>query len=117
MRIHNEIAGETVVAELNGSEAARDFAAMLPLDLTLEDYASTEKVSDLPGRLSVEGAPDGMDPDVGDITYYAPWGNLAIFYRDFSYAKGLVGLGRIVSGRDAMRRPGPLAARITAAAP
>lgn len=24
------------------------------------------------------------------ITYYAPWGNLAIFYRDFGYSAGLV---------------------------
>jgi hypothetical protein len=32
---------------------------------------------------------------VGDITYYAPWGNLAIFYRDFGYSPGLVRLGHI----------------------
>ncbi|GAA4730631.1 hypothetical protein GCM10023216_23110 [Isoptericola chiayiensis] len=25
--------------------------------------------------------------------YYAPWGNLAIFYRDFGHAPGLVRLG------------------------
>ncbi|MEH7502625.1 cyclophilin-like fold protein [Neobacillus drentensis] len=24
------------------------------------------------------------DPSVGDFTYYSPWGNLAIFYRDFN---------------------------------
>jgi hypothetical protein len=31
----------------------------------------------------------------GDITYYALWGNLAIFYRDFGYSNGLVILGRM----------------------
>ncbi|ELZ92649.1 cyclophilin-like fold protein [Haloferax sulfurifontis] len=41
------------------------------------------------------GSDDGVDPEVGDITYYAPWGNLAIFYREFGYASGLVKLGHI----------------------
>ncbi|MFJ8021509.1 cyclophilin-like fold protein [Streptomyces sp. NPDC096311] len=26
-----------------------------------------------------------MNPSVGDLTYCAPWGNPAIFYRDFDY--------------------------------
>ena len=63
---------------------------MLPLTLTLKDYAGTEKISDLPRKLSTQGAPSGSDPSVGDITLYAPWGNLAIFYRDFGYASGLI---------------------------
>jgi hypothetical protein len=29
-----------------------------------------------------------------------PWGNLAIFYRDFRYSKGLIPLGVIESGVD-----------------
>lgn len=77
---------------------ARDFASLLPLSLTLRDYAKTEKVSDLPRKLSTSGAPIGTDPDVGDIAYYAPWGNLAIYYRDFGYSTGLVKLGRIDAG-------------------
>lgn len=58
----------------------------------------TEKVSDLPKRLATSGAPPGADPQVGDIAYYAPWGNLAIYYRDFEYSSGLVKLGHIDSG-------------------
>ena len=54
------------------------------------------------------GASDGIDPAVGDITYYAPWGNLAIFYKDFGYAKGLAKLGRIDSGIEAFSVPGSL---------
>ncbi|MEZ4380327.1 MAG: cyclophilin-like fold protein, partial [Nannocystaceae bacterium] len=91
----------------------RDLLALLPLTLHLRDYARTEKVSELPRRLSTEGAPAGVDPDVGDITYYAPWGNLAIFYRDFGYADGLVRVGRIDAGVDALaRRRGALTARL-----
>jgi hypothetical protein len=39
---------------------------------------------------------------VGDIAYCAPWGNLAIFYREFDYSPGLVRLGRIDSGIEAL---------------
>jgi hypothetical protein len=86
------------------SETTRDFISLLPLTLTLSDYAQTEKVSDLPRRLSTAGAPEGADPDVGDIAYYAPWRNLAIYYREFGYSSGLVKLGRIESGVDELAR-------------
>jgi hypothetical protein len=89
-----------IPATLNDSKAAQDFASLLPLSLTLEDYNSTEKISDLPRRLSTDGAPRGFDPSIGDIAYYAPWGNLAIFYRDFEYSTGLVSLGTLASGAD-----------------
>jgi hypothetical protein len=93
-----------LTATLVDSGTTRDFLSLLPRRLTLRDYAETEKISDLPRRLSTADAPDGVDPDVGDITYYAPWGNLAIFYHDFGYSTGLVKLGRIDSGIDALAR-------------
>ncbi len=104
MKIRIEVDGSAIIATLNESEAARDFASLLPLSVTLEDHASTEKVATLPRRLSTTGAPSGSDPDVGDIAYYAPWGNLAMYYRDFDYSVGLVKLGRIDSGIEALRR-------------
>lgn len=108
MRIRLTINGKSMTASLDDNASARDFLSMLPLTLTLSDYASTEKIADLPRKLSTQGAPAGIDPDVGDITYYAPWGNLAIFYRDFGYANGLVHLGRIKSGMEALNARGPL---------
>ena len=104
MKIKMHLDGEVLTATLAEGAAPRDFLALLPLELTLRDYASTEKVGDLPARLSIEGAPPGFDPDVGDITYYAPWGNLAIFYRDFGFAQGLVKLGRFDSNVDELAR-------------
>jgi hypothetical protein len=100
VKINIRIEDRVIPATLNSSKAAQDFASLLPLSLTLEDYASTEKISDLPKRLSTDGAPHGFDPSVGDIAYYAPWGNLAIFYRDFEYSRGLVSLGKLASGAD-----------------
>ena len=104
--------GAVLTATLDDNPTARDFAALLPLQLTLEDYAATEKISDLPRRLSVAEAPAGTTPSAGDIAYYAPWGNLALFHQPFRYSEGLVRLGRIDAGVEILRRPGRLAVTI-----
>jgi hypothetical protein len=107
MKIRITIEGTSITATLADNATSRDFLSLLPLTLTLEDYASTEKISDLPRRLSTEGAPAAMDPHTGDITYYAPWGNLAIFYKDGHLSDGLVKLGTIDDGVQALRRSAP----------
>jgi Cyclophilin-like family len=48
------------------------------------------------------------DPSIGDIAYYAPWGNLAIFYKDFRYSRGLVSLGRVDGAVDLLSGSGSL---------
>ncbi len=106
MKIRMKVNRSLLSATLSDNETARDFASLLPLNLTLEDYASTEKISNLPRRLSTKGAPAGADPGVGDIAYYAPWGNLAVFYRDFGYSRGLVKLGRIDFDAQVLQQPG-----------
>lgn len=111
MKIHVIADGQTLAATLDDNPAARDFASLLPLDLTLSDYASTEKMSDLPKRLSTDGAPRSYTPSAGDITYYAPWGNLAIFYRGFGDSAGLVRLGAFDESIDALRRDRPFRVR------
>ena len=97
-RVRLSVADKTIILKLRDTPTAKALLAQLPLTLTLSDHADTEKILYLPKKLSTEGAPSGFDPAVGDVTYYAPWGNLAIFYRDFGYAKGLVPLGAVESG-------------------
>ncbi|KFZ38557.1 hypothetical protein HR45_03800 [Shewanella mangrovi] len=107
MKIAIDIQGQTVTATLKAnSEAVNDFVAQLPLSLTLTDYAATEKVADLPKRLSTKGEPAGTAAKAGDITYYAPWGNLAIFHKSFGHASGLVKLGTLDSGVELMKKSG-----------
>ena len=84
--------------ELNESASARDLLTMLPLTLTFEDYNSTEKIAYPPRKLTTRGAPASCDPSKGDFALYAPWGNLVIFYNDFTASPGLVPLGRVKSG-------------------
>lgn len=112
MKIRMTINGRPVTATMLDNATARDFLSLLPITLKLEDYASTEKIAYPPRKLSTEDAPAGIDPEVGDITYYAPWGNIAIFYKDFGYSRGLVRLGRIDSGLDMLQAPGRLDAKI-----
>ncbi|MEW6688641.1 MAG: cyclophilin-like fold protein [Pseudomonadota bacterium] len=112
VKIRLLIDGKVVTATLTDSATAKDFLSLLPMTLTLEDYAATEKISYLPRKLSTAGAPAGVDPDPGDIAYYAPWGNLAIFYKDFGYSRGLVKLGRIDSGIETLSVRGSLKATI-----
>lgn len=108
MKIRIDMDGAELTATLNDNAASRDFISLLPMTLTLKDYASTEKVSDLPKKLSTQATPGGYTPSVGDITYYVPWGNLAIFHKDFQYSSGLVKLGSLDSGIELFRRPGEI---------
>ncbi|MGO4634962.1 cyclophilin-like fold protein [Streptomyces sp. 2RAF24] len=82
MDIQVTLDGRPVEATLNDSPPARDFAALLPLTLNLEDFHGIERVADLPRKLDTPGAPEPVAAKVGDIAYYAPWGNLALFYQD-----------------------------------
>jgi hypothetical protein len=112
MKIRLTFDGNAVEATLLNNATARDLFSLLPITLTLEDYNSTEKIGYPPRKLSAAGAPSGADPSAGDIAYYAPWGNLAIFYKDFGYSRGLIGLGRIDSSLDSLNVPGSLKVRI-----
>jgi hypothetical protein len=104
MRIQITLDGIVIAwATLEPHACARDFAALLPLELPLADYDATEKIADLPRKLSLQGVPDAYTPSAGDISYYAPWGNLAIFYRDGAFSRGLVRLGRIDAGAHAIQ--------------
>jgi len=114
MKLHIIVNGAPLTATLDDSVAARDLLKLLPLGLKLQDYASAEKIAYLPRKLDITGAPAGFQPAPGDLTYYAAWGNLAIFYRGQPFATGLVSLGRIDSGVDALKVGGPLQATIEA---
>lgn len=101
MKIRIDIEGSTqpVLVTLTASQASQDLIQQLPLSLTLKDYASTEKIANLSQKLSTQGAAKGYAGQSGDLTYYAPWGNLAFFYQDSDagYANGLIFLGKIDS--------------------
>jgi hypothetical protein len=88
------IADTVVTARLADNATARDLAAQLPLTLTFKDFNQVEKIAALPRPLSTEGVPAGADPDIGDIGYYAPSGDLVFYYGEVGYWNGIVRIGR-----------------------
>jgi hypothetical protein len=102
-----------MAATLYDNPSARDFASMLPLDLTIDDYSTNEKIAYLPRRLTVEGSGPFDNERPGDLGYYAPWGNLAFFHGSYRYSRGLIRLGRLDDGFMPLLTRGQFPFRIT----
>jgi hypothetical protein len=86
--------GDTVLrAHLFDNSTANDLAAQLPLTLTFRDLNGVEKTAPLPRKLSVDGMQEGDDPNVGDIGYWAPDGDLVFYYGDVGYWTGIMRIG------------------------
>ncbi|HCV3301290.1 TPA: hypothetical protein OV749_002134 [Acinetobacter baumannii] len=112
MKIRIDIDGtqQPLFATLAITPTVEDFIKQLPLTLTLKDYDATEKIADLPSKLTTQNAPDGYAGKAGDLTYYAPWGNLAFFYKDSAvgYANGLIFLGKLDAIPHAFKQKQPI---------
>lgn len=95
MRIQITINDQRLQATIFDSAAGRDLLAQLPLTVDMVDHGAVEKTGPLPAPLSLDGQPDGADPDVGDVGYYAPGNDLVFYYGDQSYYPGIVIIGRL----------------------
>jgi hypothetical protein len=112
MNIQIRIGDQTLTATLDDSPAARDLLAQLPVTVDMTDHGGVEKTGPLPGSLSLDGQPEGADPDPGDLGYYAPGNDLVLYHGDQSYYAGIVVLGRL--GGDAAERIAEMDGSITA---
>ena len=93
----------TLVYDLNDSQAARDLYAQLPITIEVENYGGIEKIFYPPKKLGTTDTPLARNVRSGTLAYYAPWGDVVMFYDRFGSASGLYELGRIVSGADDIR--------------
>lgn len=89
--------GEAVVL-LENNATTQDLISMLPMTITFEDYNNTEKISYLDDELTVDDSARGCDPEPGTLALYAPWGNISIFYEEWSASDDLVTMGKFESG-------------------
>lgn len=95
MQIQLSLNNEKNIVELENNPATRDFYELLPLNLKFSDYVGKEKIShELKKRLNTNGL-SGYAPQVGDLFYFAPWGNLGIFYDKQPFHSGLVRFGNV----------------------
>jgi hypothetical protein len=112
MRIRIAFAGQAFTATLHDNASARDLVSMLPLDLTITDHSTNEKIAHLPRKLTEEGSGPFGDEAVGDLCYYAPWGNLAFFHAGYRYSGGLIRLGRLDGGIEPLLVRGEFPLRV-----
>jgi hypothetical protein len=112
MKISITIGDQRFSATLSDSATGRDLIAQLPLTIDMTDHGSVEKTGPLPVPLSTAGQPDGADPDIGDVGYYAPGNDLVLYYGDQSYYPGIVVIGRLDG--DAAGRIADLEGAVTA---
>jgi hypothetical protein len=95
MRLRLVFADQDFTATLEDNPSALDLLSMLPLKLTIDDYATNEKIAYLPRKLTEAGSGAFGNERPGDLCYYAPWSNLAFFYAGYRWSGGLFRLGRI----------------------
>lgn len=93
VQIELTAAGTVLGATLADTDAARALLAQLPLELVIEDVGGAEKVGALPRP--IPGPTPGLAPRAGDVAFFAPTGNLVLYYRDGTPSDALVPLGRL----------------------
>ena len=85
----------TVVFELNNSKAADDLWKQLPIETEVGNFSNNEKIFYPEKGLDTSDAPLAEGGE-GTLAYYRPWGNVVMFYGNFSPNTSLYGLGRAV---------------------
>lgn len=98
MRLRLIFADQDFTATLEDNPSARDLLSMRPLDLTISDYSTNEKIAHLPRKLTEEGSRQFGNEAADDLCYFAPWGNLAMFHGPYHWSRGLIRLGRLDNG-------------------
>jgi hypothetical protein len=114
MRVRIVVAGKSIAATLANSEAARDFASLLPLTLAMNDLFRREKFASLPRAISEQGKRTN-DYAVGTIGYWPPGPDVAIFYRQDGERipdPGLIILGKVKAGIQVLDVRGAIEATI-----
>ena len=106
--------GKTITATLIDSETTRDFVSLLPLTLTMNDLFGREKFGHLPRAIS-EGGKRTRTYEVGDVIYWSPGPDVAVYYRHDGQSipsPGIIAIGKIDSGIEALDVPGSIRATI-----
>ena len=100
VKIKLTIDNKTLTATLADNRTARDFASLLPLTLTMNDLFGREKFGHLPRAISDKGKRTHTY-EIGDIAYWSPGPDVAIYYHHDGEQipdPGIIVIGKIDSG-------------------
>ena len=101
-QIHLIVGEARLTIRLGEGQTAQRLRAILPADLSFEDFNGTEKIAYPPEKLDTAGDEGGHAPKPGDLCLYKPWGNLCIFYKPWSASDDLVYIGHVEDGLDGL---------------
>lgn len=117
MKIIVKVGDKALTATLIDSKTAKDFVSLLPLTLTMNDLFGREKFGHLPRPISTDGKRTHTY-EVGDIAYWSPGPDVAIYYRHDGEKipnPGIIVIGKLDPGVEAFHVPGSVEVKITAA--
>lgn len=87
-----------IIIELFDNPINQELLSRLPLNLDFSDFSKEEKIAYLSQALNTKFK---IKEKIGDFAYYAPWGNLALFYNGkVKGSNSLFILGNIQSGKE-----------------
>ena len=104
MKIRLKVEDKVMTATLIDSKTTRAFVSLLPLTLTMNDLFRREKFAHLPRPISEEGKRTHTY-EVGQVVYWSPGPDVAIFYRNDGEKipnPGIIVIGKIDSGVAAL---------------
>ena len=108
MKIRLKIQDKVLTATLVDSKTTRDFVSLLPLTLTMSDLFRREKFAHLPRAISEEGKRTHTY-EIGQVIYWSPGPDVAIYYRSDGEKipnPGIIVIGKIDSDVAALDVPG-----------
>ena len=117
MKIIVKVGDKALTATLIDSKTAKDLVSLLPLTLTMNDLFGREKFGHLPRSISTDGKRTHTY-EVGDIAYWSPGPDVAIYYRHDGEKipnPGIIVIGKLDPGVEAFHVPGSVEVKITAA--
>lgn len=108
MKIHITISGKTLTATVMDNPTAKDFVSLLPLTMSMKDLFGREKFGHLEQPLSEKGRRKNTY-EVGEIAYWSPAQDVAIYYQDDGEtipSPGIIPIAKINAGAEAFNVPG-----------
>lgn len=108
MKIRLKVDDKIITATMIDSKTTRDFISLLPLTLDMNDLFRREKYAHLPKKISTAGK-RAHKYEVGEIVYWSPGPDVAIYYREDGEripAPGIIVIGKIDSGVESLNVAG-----------
>lgn len=97
MKISIKSSDYEIIYELNDSPAAKELYVQLPLTLEVQPFSDNEMTFYPPEKLDTADTPLSGGR-AGSLSYYAPWGDVVMFYAPCNPNGSLYELGTVISG-------------------